>query len=135
MSLFVTLINQSFRFCLSIQLGLLPCGHTYCTNCLQELCAGSDTIICPQCRKVYDVPSSGVGTFPRNVSCQQLLDIKTEQLVSTRQCQVIKSIHSNDLFIFVVSLERSVIKNVLSPIVFIVRNLSVLIVKKLIVMN
>jgi hypothetical protein len=70
-------------------LGLIPCGHTYCTKCLNELCAGSDTIICPQCRKQYDVPTVGVTIFPRNLSYQQLLDIRTEQLVSTRQCQVL----------------------------------------------
>jgi len=69
-------------------LGLIPCGHTYCTKCLNELCAGSDTIICPQCRKQHDVPTAGVNIFPRNLSYQQLLDIRTEQLVSTRQCQI-----------------------------------------------
>jgi hypothetical protein len=67
---------------------MIPCGHTYCTNCLNELCAGGDTIICPQCRKHHDVPTAGVASFPRNLSYQQLLDIRTEQLVSTRQCQV-----------------------------------------------
>ncbi|CAF3802124.1 unnamed protein product [Adineta steineri] len=67
---------------------MIPCGHTYCTKCLNELCAGSDTIICPQCRQQYDVPTAGIALFPRNLSYQQLLDIRTEQLVSTRQCQV-----------------------------------------------
>ncbi|CAF3853943.1 unnamed protein product [Rotaria magnacalcarata] len=67
---------------------LIPCGHTYCTKCLNELCAGSDTVICPQCRQQHDVPITGVTLFPRNLSYQQLLDIRTEQLVSTRQCQV-----------------------------------------------
>ena len=67
---------------------MIPCGHTYCTKCLSELCAGSDTIICPQCRKQHDVPTAGIAQFPRNLSYQQLLDIRTEQLVSTRQCQV-----------------------------------------------
>lgn len=67
---------------------MIPCGHTYCTKCLSELCAGSDTIICPQCRQQHDVPTAGISQFPRNLSYQQLLDIRTEQLVSTRQCQV-----------------------------------------------
>ncbi|UJR23538.1 hypothetical protein I4U23_026527 [Adineta vaga] len=67
---------------------LIPCGHTYCTKCLNELCAGNDAIICPQCRRQHDVPSAGINVFPRNLSYQQLLDIRTEQLVSTRQCQV-----------------------------------------------
>ena len=75
-------------FSLSDCLGLIPCGHTYCTKCLSELCAGSDTVICPQCRKQHDVPTAGINQFPRNLSYQQLLDIRTEQLVSTRQCQV-----------------------------------------------
>ncbi|CAF0790890.1 unnamed protein product [Adineta ricciae] len=67
---------------------LIPCGHTYCTKCLNELCARNDTVICPQCRKEHDVPPGGITVFPRNLSYQQLLDIRTEQLVSTRQCQV-----------------------------------------------
>ncbi len=85
-SYFNFLFNQIFFS--HDHLGLIPCGHTYCTKCLNELCAGSDTIICPQCRKQHDVPSAGVTLFPRNLSYQQLLDIRTEQLVSTRQCQV-----------------------------------------------
>ncbi|CAF3529773.1 unnamed protein product [Rotaria socialis] len=73
---------------------LIPCGHTYCTKCLNELCAGSDTVICPQCRQQHDVPVTGVTLFPRNLSYQQLLDIRTEQLVSTRQCQVCNKKHA-----------------------------------------
>ncbi|CAF0836348.1 unnamed protein product [Didymodactylos carnosus] len=69
---------------------LIPCQHTYCTKCIQELCEGSDTIICPQCRAQHPIQQKqdGVLQFPRNITYQQLLDIKTEQLVSTRQCQV-----------------------------------------------
>ena len=77
-----------FSITSDVLLGLIPCGHTYCTKCLDELCAGSDTIICPECRREYDVPEAGVTAFAKNLSYQQLLDIRTEQLVSTRQCQV-----------------------------------------------
>jgi hypothetical protein len=67
---------------------MIPCGHTYCTKCLDELCAGSETITCPQCRQENALPKNGVSQLPKNLSYQQLLDIRTEQLVSTRQCQV-----------------------------------------------
>ena len=45
-------------------------------------------LTCPQCRLRHDVPGGGVTKFPRNYSYQKLLEIRTEQLVSTRQCQV-----------------------------------------------
>ena len=73
---------------LSNDLGFIPCGHTYCTSCLRVLCGNKDTITCPECQKHHDVPKGGADVFPRNLSYQRLLDIRTQQLVSTRQCQV-----------------------------------------------
>lgn len=128
----VGLISQFFCNRILIYVGLIPCGHTYCTKCLNELCAGSDTIICPECRREHDVPAAGVTAFLRNLSYQQLLDIRTEQLVSTRQCQVE---YSARLIGEIDDLHRSAIKNVHSPIVFIATKLFVLIVKNYIVMN
>ena len=73
---------------LSNNLGFIPCDHTYCTSCLRVLCGSKDTITCPECQKHHDVPRGGADVFPCNLSYQRLLDITTEQLVSTRQCQV-----------------------------------------------
>ena len=82
---FAILINPIL---LSNDLGIIPCGHTCCTSCLEELCDGEDTITCPECGEHHDVPEGGVDGFPRNLAYQQLLDTRIEQLVSTRQCQV-----------------------------------------------
>ena len=82
---FAILINSIL---LSNDLGFIPCGHTYCTSCLRVLCGSKDTITCPECQKHHDVPKDGADVFPRNLSYQRLLDIRTRQLVSTRQCQL-----------------------------------------------
>ena len=82
---FIILINFIL---LSNDLGFIPCGHTYCTSCLRVLCVSKDTITCPECQRHHDVPKGGTDVFPLNLSYQRLLDIRTQQLVSTRQCQV-----------------------------------------------
>ena len=76
---FVILINSIL---LSNDLGFIPCGHTYCTSCLRVLCGSKDTITCPECQRHHDVPKGGADVFPRNLSYQRLLDIRTQQLVS-----------------------------------------------------
>ena len=36
----------------------LPCGHTYCQNCLKQLWkAATKTIECPNCRKAHKIDS------------------------------------------------------------------------------
>ena len=82
---FAILINSIL---LSNDLGFIPCGHTYCTSCLRVLCGSKDTITCPECQRHHDVPKGGADVFSLNLSYQRLLDIRTQQLLSTRQCQV-----------------------------------------------
>lgn len=54
---------------------LLPCGHTFCTRCLQQLVGELQStnpvfkqqFCCPLCRKVLAVPAGGVQNFPSDV--------------------------------------------------------------------
>ncbi|CAF0993457.1 unnamed protein product [Rotaria sordida] len=58
---------------------LLPCGHTYCDECLNRLMQNNnDVVTCPECRKQHLVPDDGV--FPPNFVVRNLLD---EQAMST----------------------------------------------------
>ncbi|XP_070206012.1 tripartite motif-containing protein 3-like [Littorina saxatilis] len=47
---------------------LLPCSHSFCVKCLQDLTTHlkSKTFPCPQCREQVTVPQGGVGSFQNN---------------------------------------------------------------------
>ena len=45
---------------------LLPCTHTLCLQCLQQLSNGRPRIQCPECRIRHDVPNRNVMNFPTN---------------------------------------------------------------------
>ncbi|CAF1033428.1 unnamed protein product [Adineta steineri] len=52
---------------------LLPCGHTYCDECLNRLIENDNDIVqCPECRKQHVVPEDGV--FPPNFVVRNLLE-------------------------------------------------------------
>ncbi|CAF1459761.1 unnamed protein product [Adineta ricciae] len=52
---------------------LLPCGHTYCQECLNRLMQDdNDVVTCPECRKQHIVPDDGV--FPPNFVVRNLLE-------------------------------------------------------------
>ncbi|NXF02841.1 TRI59 protein, partial [Smithornis capensis] len=71
---------------------VLPCSHTFCRDCLEELLQQSNSfsirrcLNCPNCRAVVEVPGAGVESLPINIAlkaviekCQQEepLDIQT----------------------------------------------------------
>ena len=48
---------------------ILPCQHTYCLECLEEVAKlnNPDTVDCPECRREFKIPhGSGVKGFPEN---------------------------------------------------------------------
>ena len=45
---------------------LLPCTHTLCLQCLQQLSNGRPRVQCPECRLRHDVPNRNVMNFPTN---------------------------------------------------------------------
>ena len=45
---------------------LLPCTHTLCLQCLQQLSNGRPRVQCPECRIRHNVPNRNVMNFPTN---------------------------------------------------------------------
>ncbi|XP_019622200.1 PREDICTED: tripartite motif-containing protein 59-like [Branchiostoma belcheri] len=79
----------------------LPCLHTYCCKCLQELARraenGRRRLQCPECRKTVVIPAQGVQAFPTNYlvanvldKVQQCKEEKKKQADETDMCDVHK---------------------------------------------
>ena len=66
----------------------LPCLHSFCLNCLNELASISDFngpfLTCPECRKRFRIPGSGnPSEFPSNFRINSLLDVLAIKEYST----------------------------------------------------
>jgi len=67
---------------------LLPCGHTFCLECIVGLCLGKlprQALPCPLCRQQFQVPSGGAHGLPKNLLVGQLKDV-----VDVEQSQYVK---------------------------------------------
>ncbi|XP_037534143.1 tripartite motif-containing protein 59 [Nematolebias whitei] len=63
---------------------VLPCSHTFCRTCLDNLLQASTNysiwrplrlpIKCPNCRTVVELPPTGVDTLPTNVSLRAIIE-------------------------------------------------------------
>lgn len=63
---------------------VLPCSHTFCKHCLDNLLqVSSNTSIwrplrlpikCPNCRSVAELPPTGVDALPSNVSLRAIVE-------------------------------------------------------------
>eukprot|EP00916_Digyalum_oweni_P017694 GHVL01029074.1.p1 GENE.GHVL01029074.1~~GHVL01029074.1.p1 ORF type:complete len:571 (+),score=48.14 GHVL01029074.1:168-1880(+) len=64
--------REALSCCLCLEIftspKLLPCSHSFCVKCLQDLTTHlkSKTFPCPQCREQVTVPQGGVGSFQNN---------------------------------------------------------------------
>ncbi|XP_078576762.1 uncharacterized protein LOC144862270 [Branchiostoma floridae x Branchiostoma japonicum] len=77
----------------------LPCQHTYCCKCLQELArrAKNGQFQCPECGKTVAIPTGGVEAFPTNFlvanvldKVQQCKEEKKKQADETDMCDIHK---------------------------------------------
>ena len=59
---------------------MLPCQHTFCLECLENLSlklGNGKTMDCSLCKRTHDLPiQNGVKGFPENLLMKSLLDIK-----------------------------------------------------------
>lgn len=63
---------------------VLPCSHTFCKTCLDTLLQVSSNyniwrplrqpLKCPNCRNVVELPATGTGTLPCNVSLKAIIE-------------------------------------------------------------
>ncbi|XP_070546766.1 tripartite motif-containing protein 2-like [Ptychodera flava] len=67
----------------------LPCQHLFCCHCLNDYVKNADTIRCPSCNQIWDVPDGGVKAFPQNSSFNDLLEVvgSGEEVGVPTKCQ------------------------------------------------
>ncbi|XP_077989526.1 E3 ubiquitin-protein ligase Midline-1-like [Glandiceps talaboti] len=56
---------------------LLPCGHTFCKECLKKYRAtsrGSSTLTCPTCRQMVKLERGTLDTLVRNFMLDSIID-------------------------------------------------------------
>jgi len=60
---------------------LIPCGHSYCLTCLEDLTSEhgvgeADQLACPRCKRAFNVPTGGVACLPQNYYIDELVRLK-----------------------------------------------------------
>merc|ERR1712141_106515 len=53
---------------------ILPCGHTFCLDCLCKIEQKEKKIKCPECQKEHDLPIEGAKGFNKNYKLATLID-------------------------------------------------------------
>jgi len=56
----------------------LPCLHTFCLKCIRDACKAMPAFCafhsCPQCRKLFSLPSGGVEALPHDFKTASLVE-------------------------------------------------------------
>ena len=61
---------------------LLPCVHSFCFRCLQGHCKDKnhgDDVLCPLCRKEFQIPDDGLEALPANFFLKDMVEAKDLQ--------------------------------------------------------
>ncbi|XP_035660445.1 uncharacterized protein LOC118405135 [Branchiostoma floridae] len=58
---------------------VLPCQHTFCQDCLQDLAGRGGTFQCPNCRQQVRLPPQGVTGLPDNLMAANMCEILQQQ--------------------------------------------------------
>lgn len=68
----------------------LPCDHVYCTGCIQELAKfkKDNSIECPECRKIFQIPKSQVSELPVAFHINRLKDVYNDVTKSLRHASI-----------------------------------------------
>ena len=62
---------------------ILPCGHTFCFQCLCKVDAASDDRICIVCRTPWSEPKEGLLKLPKNYTIAAVASVAATALLST----------------------------------------------------
>ena len=77
---------------------LLPCGHSFCTPCLNQVAQGN-TVICPKCRHVTRLPNGSVTDIPKNTDIGKMREREEELAQRGEKCQMCKKKNSTAEYI------------------------------------
>lgn len=49
---------------------ILPCGHSFCTECIALICREKRSALCPLCKQRFSVPKGNIKRFVRNYALE-----------------------------------------------------------------
>ena len=73
---------------------MLPCVHTFCSDCLEKLWTGEkdgSVVPCPVCRSEISIPEGGVAALRKNILIAKLLD-SLKNFDNRKLCRGIKDV-------------------------------------------
>ena len=72
----------------------LPCSHTFCCQCVENLSSGykyRKQVPCPLCRSTFDVPADGCPKLPTNVYVEELLSVRQNMEATEVDVELLKT--------------------------------------------
>ncbi|CAF0748320.1 unnamed protein product [Didymodactylos carnosus] len=71
---------------------ILPCGHTFCIDCIRHEMLESTTMACPMCPTKHTIVNPEL--LSQNVALMQLLHIRKIDIVQNTQCKICNALPS-----------------------------------------